>query len=112
MNNLHFEMHLPGHNFTGLETKLHKIMNSDGTPKEWSIPINRVDNAAYHHDLCYSKHDETKTRNQVCDKTILDEFSGIVNPTLRERIYKLIVGKLINTQVNFELGAPVKANKS
>ena len=101
-------MHLPGHNFTGPGTKLHKRLNSDGTPKEWSIPINRVDYAAYHHDLCYSKYDDTKTRNQVCDKTMLDELSGIVNPTLRERIDKLIVGKLVNTTVNFWLGAPMK----
>ena len=60
-------------------------MNEDGTPKEWSKPINRVENAAYHHDLCYSKHDDTKTRNEACDKTILGELSGILNPTLRER---------------------------
>ena len=48
VNKLPFEMHLPGHNFTGPGTKLYKRLNSDGTPKEWSIPINRVDNAAYH----------------------------------------------------------------
>ena len=65
VNKLPFEMHLPGHNFTGPGTKLYKRLNPDGTPKEWSIPINRVDNAAYHHDLCYSKHDDTKTRNEV-----------------------------------------------
>ena len=79
-------------------------MNPDGTPKEWSIPINRVYNAAYHHDLCYSKYDDTKTRNQVCDKTMLRELNGIVNPTLRERIDKLIVGKLIKAKVNFGFG--------
>ena len=62
VNNLSFEMHLPGHNFTGPVTKLDKRLNPDGTPKEWSIPINRVDNAAYHHDLCYSKHDILKLR--------------------------------------------------
>ena len=95
VNKLPFEMHLPGYNFTGPGTKLYKRLNSDGTPMEWSIPINRVDNAAYHHDLCYSKHDDTKTRNEVCDKTKLGELSGIVNPTLRERIDKSIVGKLI-----------------
>ena len=66
VNKLLFKMHLPGHNFTGLETTLYKRLNPDGTPKEWSIPINRVDNAAYLHDLCYSKHDDTKTRNEVC----------------------------------------------
>ena len=68
VNKLSFEMHLPGHNFTGPGTKLNKRLNPDGTPKECSMPINRVDNAAYHHDLCYSKHDDTKTRNEICDK--------------------------------------------
>ena len=53
VNKLPFEMHLPGHNFAGPGTKLYKRLNPDGTPKEWSIPINRVDNAAYHHDICY-----------------------------------------------------------
>ena len=71
-------------------------MNPDGTPKEWSIPINRIDNADYRHDLCYSKHYDTKTRNEVCGKTMRGELNGIVNPTLRERIDKTIVGKLIN----------------
>ena len=87
-------------------------MNSDGTPKEWSIPRNRVDNAAYHHDLCYSKHDDTKTRNEVCDKTMLSEFIGIVNPILRARIDKSIVGKVVSAKVNFGLGAPIKAKRS
>ena len=107
-NKLPFEMHLSGHNFTGSGIKLYKRLNSDGTPKEWSIPINRVDNAAYHHDVCYSKHDDTKTRKEVCDKTMLGELSGIVNPTLRERIDKSIVGKLIKAKVNFGLGHPIK----
>ena len=92
MNKILFEIHLPGHNFTGPGTKLNKRVNPDGTPKEWSIPINRVDNAAYHHDLCYSKLDDTKTQNEVCDKTMLGKLSGIVNLTLRERIDKSIVG--------------------
>ena len=68
-------MHLPEHDFTGPRTKLYKRLNLNGTPKEWSMPINRVDNAAYHHGLCFSKHDDTKTSNQVCDKTILDELN-------------------------------------
>ena len=84
----------------------------DGTSKEWSMPINRVDNAAYPHDLCYSKHDDTKTWNEVCDKTVLNELNESVNQTVRERIVKSIVGKLINAKVNFGLGALIKAKKS
>ena len=76
-----------------------------------SIPINRVDNAACHDDLCYLKNDDTKTKNEVCDKTMLGELNGIVNPALRERIDKLIVGKLINAKVNFGLGHSIKKNK-
>ena len=33
VNKLPFEMHLPGHNFTGPGTKLYKRLNPDGTPK-------------------------------------------------------------------------------
>ena len=76
--------------------------------KEWSIPINRVDNAAYHHDLCYSIHDDNKARCEVCDKPMLDELNGIVNPTIEEKIDKSVFGKL-NVKVNFGLGAPIKA---
>ena len=84
-------MHLPEHNFTSPGTKLYKRLNQDETPKEWSKPINKVDNAAYHHDLCYSKHDHNKNRNEVCGKTMHGELNGIVNPTLRERIDKAMV---------------------
>ena len=80
VNKLPFEMHFPGHNLTGPGKKLYKRLNPDETPKEWSIPINRLDNVAYHHDLCYSKHDDTKTWNDVCYKTMLGELSGIANP--------------------------------
>ena len=99
-------MHFPGHNFTGPGTKLYKRLNPDGTPSERCISIN----AAYHHDLCYSKHDDTKTRNEVFDKIMLGELSGIVNPTLRETIDKSIIGKLIKAKVNFGLGHPIKKN--
>ena len=39
---------------------------------------------------------------------MLGELSGIVNPTLRERIDKSIFGKLIKANVNFGLGHPIK----
>ena len=34
VNKLPFEMHLPGHNFTGPGTKQYKRLNSDGTPRK------------------------------------------------------------------------------
>ena len=104
INNLPFEMHLPRHNFTGPGTKLNKRLNPDLTPKKWSKPINRVDKAAYHHDLCYLKNNDTATRNAVCDKDMLKELEGIYNPTIRERMERGIVSPLIRTKARFGWG--------
>ena len=70
INSLPFEMHMPGHNFTGRGTKLNKRLNENMTLKARSKSINRVDKAAYHHDICYVKNKDTKTRNEVCDKNM------------------------------------------
>ena len=83
-------------------------MNPDGTPKVWRLPRNRVDNASCNHDLCFSKQDDTKARNEICDKTMLGELSGIVNPTLRQRIDKSIVGKVMKAKVIFGLAILLK----
>ena len=104
INKLPFEMHLPGHNFTGSGTKLDKRLNPDLTPKSWSKPINRVDEAAYSHDLCYGKHKDTKSRNKVCDKSMLTELKDIYDPTLREKMDKSLVEKIIGTKARFGWG--------
>ena len=104
INNLPVEMHLPGHNFTGPGTKLNKRLNPDLTPKKWSKPINRIDKAAYHHDLCYLKNNDTATRNAVCDKNMLKELKGIYNPSIRERMERGLVSTLIGTKARFGMG--------
>ena len=104
INNLPVEMHLLGHNFTGPGTKLNKRLNADLTPKEWSKPINRIDKAAYHHDICYLKNNDTATRNNVCDKNMLNEMKDIYNPTLRERMERGLVSTLIGIKKRFGWG--------
>ena len=104
INNLPVEMHLLGHNFTGPGTKLNKRLNPDLTPKSWSKPLNRVDKAAYHHDVCYLKNNDTATRNAVCDKNMLKELKGIYNPTIRERMERGLVSSLIGTKARFGWG--------
>ena len=108
INNLPFEAHLPGHNFTGPGTKLNRRLNEDLTPKDWSIPINRVDDAAYRHDICYAQNRDTKTRNEVCDKTMLGELNEIQDPRGREKIDKALVKKIIGTKVRFGWGVKKK----
>lgn len=103
INNLPFEMHLPGHNFTGPGTNLKKRLKPDGTPKSWSKPINRVDKAAMKHDICYSTNKDTNTRNKICDRNMINDLKNITNPSLRERIETGIVKKIIGTKKNFAL---------
>ena len=90
------------HNFTGPGTKLDRRLNPDGTPRYWSKPINRVDEAAYHLDLCYAKNPDTRTRNEVCDLEMLQELAQITNPSLRERMERGLVGSM--TKANLGLG--------
>ena len=104
INKLPIEVHLPGHSFTGPGTKLNVRLNDDGTPKSWSKPINRVDDAAYRHDVCYARNTDTKTRNKVCDKAMLSDLEGIVNPTLRERLDRSLVARIIGTKARFGWG--------
>ena len=104
INSLPVEMHLLGHNFTGPGTKLNKRLNKDLTPKEWSKPINRIDKAAYHHDICYLKNNDTEIRNRVCDKNMLEEMKNIYNPSLRERMERGLVSTLIGTKKRFGWG--------
>ena len=59
------EMHLRGHNFTAPGTKLKKILSPDGTPKSWSELVDRVDRAAYHHDVAYTKCTDKSKRLQA-----------------------------------------------
>ena len=39
---------------------------------------------------------------------MLNELDGIVNPTLREKIVKSIVAKLVKYKVNYWLGHPIR----
>ena len=102
------EMHLPGHSFTGPGTRLDLRLNPDGTPKDWSKPVDRVDNAAYHHDLAYNRYSDVAERN-VADKTMITELNNIPNPTIRERIERAVVKLILATKASLGLG--VKSSK-
>ena len=64
------EMHLPGMNFAGPGTNLNERLTSTGAYKDWSKHVDRVENAAYHHDLAYQHFPDTATRN-VADRLMI-----------------------------------------
>lgn len=97
------EMHLPGHSFTGPGTRLDLRLNPDGTPKEFSKPVDRVDEAAYRHDLAYAQHADTAGRN-VADKVMINDLNSIPNPSFRERVERSIVKPILTTKTHFGMG--------
>ena len=101
------ELHVPGMNFAGPGTNLNERLTSTGVYKDWSKPVDRVDNAAYHHDLAYQHFPDTATRN-IADRLMIEEMDAIKDPTLRERIERGIIRPIINTKQKFGMGVKKK----
>jgi hypothetical protein len=101
------EMHLLGHSFTGPGTRLDLRLNPDGSFKSWSKPVDRVDDAAYKHDLAYAQHSDTAHRNEA-DRAMVYELNNIDNPTFRERAERAIVIPILATKAHFGLGIKKK----
>lgn len=94
INKLPIEMHWPGHNFTGPGTKLERRLDSKDKPLAHSKPINRVDETAMYHDLCY-RDNTTRAGRTQCDWDMVKRLKKINNPNLRERIERKIIGGII-----------------
>jgi len=66
-----------------------------------SKPINRIDQAAYKHDLAY-KSENLEDRHNA-DKIMIQELKNIQNPTFRERVERALIIKIL--QAKLKLGA-------
>ena len=82
------ELHLklPGlnaHSFTGPNTKLDLRLNPDDSPKNFSKPINRVDEIAYRHDLDYREVVDDLEKKHEADRIMLQHLDSISDPTIR-----------------------------
>ena len=97
------EMHIPGMNFAGPGTNLDKRLTSTDAYQDWSKPVDRVDNAAYHHDLAYKYFNDKQTRN-LADKMMFEEMNSIQNPTQREINERKIIEPIISAKAKFGLG--------
>jgi len=68
------------------------------TPKEWSKLVDRDNSIAMRHDICYAINKDTKTRNEICDKNMLNELKAILNPTPTEQRHGRIASAIIGTK--------------
>ena len=104
------EMHIPGMNYAGPGTRLDYRLNDDGTPKQFSKPVDRVDQAAYIHDLAYNEYSDIANRN-IADREMVQQLDSIDNPTTREKIERAIIKPIINAKQKFGLGIRDRAGR-
>lgn len=113
INKLPFELHYRGfdsgfkpYNFAGPGTKLDKRLDEYKRPKKHSTPVNRVDNSAYHHDLCYDRYNDTKTRNKVCDAKMLRTLKKVrkdKKARWSERVDAAVIEAIIGTKKKLKI---------
>src|SRR5204863_5594425 len=70
------EFHLVNHNYTGPGTRTDLRLNpEDLSPKDWSIPINKIDEASLKHDIAYM--DKSLESRHKADDIMIEELKNI-----------------------------------
>ena len=59
-----------------------------------------MDRDACHHDLAYANHSDS-TNRIVADRKMIKELDGIIRPTLRERMGRVVVKPILKTKADF-----------
>lgn len=106
INNLPFELHLPGYNYCGPGTKLQKrLLRGDKG-------INALDEACMKHDIAYDKYSNLTDRH----KADLELYK-MANQRMKsksagkgEKLASWVVGKIMKTKI--KAGAGIKSFKS
>jgi len=98
------EKHLPGHNYVGPGTRLDIRLDGNDQPKSGEEPIDRDDQAAYIHDLKYRDCGDNLQCKHEADKIMLQQLDSIKDPTLREKVDRLLIKGVINTKLKFGVG--------
>lgn len=104
------EMHYPNANFMGPGTRLDLRLNPNLTPKQDSVPINRVDEAAYRHDLWYNQF--TDPQHNQADRLMMDEIDSIEDPTPKERLMRAAAKPMLLGKSKLGLGVGIEKKKN
>ena len=75
------------------------LLDINPIPKDSSIPINRIDQAALKHDIKYISKD-LKDRH-VADVEMIHEMNNIPNPTFREKLERFLIKSIMKGKILF-----------
>lgn len=98
IDNLPFELHLPGYRFAGPGTRLKERINQPG--------INKLDEACKRHDIAYSKSKEPEKRH-IADRELAEAAWNIVkspDATFGEKAAAWAVTTAMKAKVKMGLG--------
>jgi Domain of unknown function (DUF5679)/Phospholipase A2-like domain len=97
------------YSFCGPNTNLAERLNPDDTPKEWSKPINKVDEVCLRHDLAYRDSDLGKGTRRDADKKMLEELGNLKDLTINEKLARSIIKPIISAK--HKLGVGIKKTR-
>ena len=109
-----------------LRDQIHRCYESEERPgrlndyftlKEWSKPINGIDQAAYHHDCDYyraensglSSYEIVKLKN-IADERMIARLENYTPNGLMERLIKFAVIKVLQAKIKFRMGLNNQTN--
>ena len=84
----------------------------DDSPKEFSKPINRIDEAAYQHDLAYRDAGDDLDRKHEADRIMLKLLDSITDPTVRERLERVVVKAALKAKLFLGVGLDPILNRN
>lgn len=106
INNLPFELHLPGYNYCGPGTKLQKRL------QRGDRGVNKLDEACMHHDIAYANHTDLPNRHKA-DLQLLNMAKQRLKSNdagKGEKLSSWIVSKVMKAKL--KSGAGVKTFKN
>jgi hypothetical protein len=98
------------YSFCGPNTNLTERLNPDDTPKEWSKPINKVDEVCLKHDLAYRDSDLGKGTRHDADKKMLHDLNNLTDLNINEKLARAVIKPIIATKHKLGLGVIKKTN--
>jgi len=105
------ELHLPTlsgkkYNYCGPNTNLRKRLNPDKTSRDFSKPVNKVDEICMRHDSAYEKADKGIGTRHDADKTMLNELNELNDKELNwnEFLAKYFTRGVIGVKYKLGLG--------
>jgi hypothetical protein len=98
------EKHIPNYSYCGPSTRLDIRLDENNIPKLGEEPINRVDQTCYQHDIAYKHAGNDLSKKHEADRIMLKELNAIKDPTLRERLDRLLIKGAINAKLKLGFG--------